>query len=470
MKRSDLTFAALLIPLDFVMLMCAGIFAYFLRFTALASIRPVILEIPFTEYIVWSALVALFFIFILALSGLYSIGFRRIQNEVQRIFTACSTAIMLVVVFIFFQQELFTSRFIIIAIWLLSIGALILGRSLLRALRVVLFLHGVGVHPIALIGPAERTRIVVRDFSLHPSHGYRVAALFDEFSDTTKQELTTQIANKHIDEIIVVDPSLSRSVLQEIAQFATYQHVPLRYAADIVAAKRLAMTMLAGIPLIEIKRTKLEGWGRILKRFCDIIISFIAIIILAPVFVVIAILIKLDSPGPVIYKNIRVGQRGLFPTYKFRSMYIDVCTGPSYDASGKAEQLQDELVQSGSQRKGPVFKVLKDPRRTRVGRILERTSLDELPQLFNVFFGNMSLVGPRPHMPREVAGYDIKHHQLFSVKPGVTGLAQISGRSDLDFDDEVRLDLLYVENWSPFFDFVILCKTPFAVLARKSNV
>ena len=123
-----------------------------------------------------------------------------------------------------------------------------------------------------------------------------------------------------------------------------------------------------------------------------------------------------------------------------------------------------------SQRKGPIFKVLNDPRQTRVGGFLERTSLDELPQLFNVLIGNMSLVGPRPHMPQEVAGYDTKHHQLFSVKPGITGLAQISGRSDLNFEDEARLDLMYVENWSPFFDFVILIKTPFAVLSRKSTV
>lgn len=470
MKRSDLTFAAILIPLDFFMLMSAGIFAYFLRFTAFASIRPVILEIPFAEYIVWSALVALFFIAILALSGLYSIGFRRIQNEVQRIFTACSTAIMLVVVSIFFRQELFTSRFIIIAIWILSIISLIIGRGLLRAIRALLFRYGVGVHTVALIGPPERVRIFMHDFSQHPTSGYRVAACFDSFSEQTKIELAAQISAKSIDEIIVIDPSLSRPVLQEIAEFATYQHVPLRYAADIVAAKRLAMTMLAGIPLIEIKRTKLEGWGRILKRFFDILVSLILIIILAPVFIIIAILVAIDSPGPVIYKNTRVGQRGLFPTYKFRRMYINLCTGDEYDRSGDAEKLQEHLVTTQSQRKGPIFKVLNDPRQTRVGGFLERTSLDELPQLFNVLFGNMSLVGPRPHMPQEVAGYDIHHHQLFSVKPGITGLAQISGRSDLNFDDEARLDLFYVENWSPFFDFVILLKTPCAVLARKSNV
>ncbi|MBI4599805.1 sugar transferase [Candidatus Uhrbacteria bacterium] len=470
MKRSDLTFTAILIPLDFLMLMVAGMVAYFLRFTALASVRPVIFEIPFTKFFVWSAFVALFFIVILALSGLYSIGFTRIQNEVQRIFTACSTAIMLVVVFIFFRQELFTSRFIIIAIWLLSIVSLVIGRGLLRYIRALLFKYGIGIHPVALIGPAERCTMFANDFAAHPGYGYRIAGTFDSFSDQAKARLAEDIKKKNIDEIIVVDPSLPRSILENIAAFALYLHVPLRYAADVVSAKRLAMTMLAGIPLIEIKRTKLEGWGRISKRLFDIIISLFLIILLFPVILLIALLVAIDSRGPVIYKNIRVGQRGLFAVYKFRYMHINYCTGPGYDSTGAAEKLQQELVKNQSVRKGPVFKVLNDPRRTRVGRFLEKTSLDELPQLFNVLLGTMSLVGPRPHMPQEVAGYDIKHHGLFSVKPGITGLAQISGRSDLNFDDEARLDLFYIENWSPYVDLIILLKTPFAVLMRKSRV
>jgi len=470
MKRSDLTFAAILIPLDFIMLMGSAVLAYFLRFTTLSSVRPVILEIPFVSYMTWSVFVALFFMFILALSGLYKIGFQRIQNEVERIFTACSTAIMLVIVFIFFRQELFTSRFIILAVWLLSIAALITGRMFLRGIRALLFRYGIGVHPIAIIGPRDRVDILAADFQAHPTRGYCIAAWSDSFSDDVQAKLTALIDSKKIDEIIVLDPSLSRTDLETIVDFTTYRHISLRYAADIIGAKRLAINMLSGIPLIEIKRTKLEGWGRILKRLFDIILSLILIFLLAPVFVVIALLIMFDSPGPVIYRNIRVGQRGLFPTYKFRSMHIELCTGPGYDSSGKAEQIQQDLVAKQSERKGPVFKVLRDPRRTRMGRILERTSLDELPQLFNVLIGNMSLVGPRPHMPLEVAGYDKRHHQLFSVKPGITGLAQISGRSDLDFDDEVQLDLMYIENWSPLFDFIILLKTPLAVISRKSNV
>ncbi len=227
--------------------------------------------------------------------------------------------------------------------------------------------------------------------------------------------------------------------------------------------------MVAGIPFIEIKRTRLEGWGRILKRLFDIIVSSILIVVLSPLLLIIALLVRLDSRGPIIYKNIRVGQRCLFPTFKFRSMRIEYCTGEGYGGQ-HAEELQQKLIKSNSERVGPVFKVLNDPRRTRIGRLLERSSLDELPQLFNVFLGNMSLVGPRPHMPQEVAGYEKHHHELFSVKPGITGLAQISGRSDLNFEDEARLDFFYIENWSFILDLIILVKTPFAVLARKSRV
>jgi exopolysaccharide biosynthesis polyprenyl glycosylphosphotransferase len=450
--------------------MCAALAAYFLRFTTLASIRPVILEIPFSSYMMWSVSVALFFIVLFALSGLYTIGFRRIQNEVQRIFTACSTGIMLVIVFIFFQQELFTSRFIILAVWVLSIAALIIGRTLLRMLRAVLFRHHIGVHPVALIGPRERTEILCDDFTRHPSRGYRVIARLESFDEHARENLQTLADEKRIDEILVVDQSLSHDLLEKIVEFATVHHIALRYAADIVAAKRIAMTMLAGIPLIEIKRTKLEGWGRILKRVFDLVVSLALLIFLSPLFLIIAIAIKLDSRGPVFYKNIRVGPRGLFPTFKFRRMKIEDCTGPGYDHTGEAEKLQQALIRSHSKRKGPLYKILDDPRATRIGRFLEKTSMDELPQLYNVFIGAMSLVGPRPHMPQEVAGYEHHHHLLFSVKPGITGLAQISGRSDLDFDEEARLDLLYVENWSPFFDFIIILKTPFALMTRKSSV
>jgi len=185
---------------------------------------------------------------------------------------------------------------------------------------------------------------------------------------------------------------------------------------------------------------------------------------------VVAILIKLDSPGPIIYKNVRVGPKNDFDTYKFRSMKIEYCTGGQYDKTGAADSLENELIEKQSMRSGPVYKIADDPRRTRLGRFLEKTSLDELPQFFNVLLGEMSLVGPRPHQPKEVAKYERWHKKVFNIKPGVTGLAQISGRSEIDFDEEAKIDTYYIENWSLGLDFKILLKTPLAVLFRKSKV
>ena len=177
-----------------------------------------------------------------------------------------------------------------------------------------------------------------------------------------------------------------------------------------------------------------------MKRIIDIFGSIFGLIIFSPIMAAVAILIKLDSPGPIIYKNERVGPKNNFNTYKFRSMKIEYCTGRGYDDPGRADSFENELIEKQSIRSGPVYKIADDPRRTRLGRFLEKTSLDELPQFFNVLLGNMSLVGPRPHQPKEVAKYERWHKKVFNIKPGVTGLAQISGRSEIDFDEEAKID------------------------------
>ena len=179
----------------------------------------------------------------------------------------------------------------------------------------------------------------------------------------------------------------------------------------------------------------------------------IAITFLSPLFLIIAILIKLDSKGPVFYKSRRIGWKKQFlMVCKFRSMVEN------------ADELKEELEDQSHRTDGPLFKVKDDPRITRIGKFLRRYSIDEWPQLLNVLKGNMSLVGPRPHLPEEVNKYTDFQKRVFAVKPGITGLAQISGRSDLPFNEEVRLDLQYIEEWSPWLDVWILWRTVFVVL------
>lgn len=471
MKKNDLLFAALLVPFDFALLLAAGYAAYFLRFQAFTDLHPAIFQIPFAIYSQYVVGVSFFTLFIFAISGLYHFGHYRIQNEVSKIITACSTSFMLVIVFIFFIQELFSSRFIVLAAWLLAIIFTVIGRLLLRLVRLILFQCSIGVQQVAIIGSDKRTKEFIEEIKLRPWLGYRLAFHADHLDNTVLDEFKKMAASRSLDEVIVIDENLESHQLRALVEFTDIHHISLRYSADTIGEKNTEISTVLGVPLIHFKRTRLHGWGRIMKRAFDLALGIVLTITFLPISLIISIAIKLDSRGPVIYRNLRVGQDGkLFDTYKFRSMYQTYCTGPQYDRDGSAEQYQRQLVQSNSVRQGPVFKVLHDPRRTRVGRFLERTSLDELPQFINVLKGNMSLVGPRPHMPSEVEGYQRAHHQLFRVKPGITGLAQISGRSDINFEDEARLDIYYLEHWSLLLDLIILIKTPYAVFTRRSNV
>ncbi len=475
MKRADLIFTSILVPVDFVMLILAGVVSYFLRFQALSDVRPVLYTIALPQFLHYTILAALGYLLVFAISGLYEIGFYRIKNEIPKIITACSSAILMVILFIFFIPDLFSSRLIVLAFWALSITFIILARLTLRATRYFLLKKDIGVHKVALIGRDSKSKKLYDGLKENVGAGYKVVARVSTLDVKARTQLSSLASSNNLEELFVVDTDLSHDEFQEILDFADVSHLNVRYSADLLGGRNFEITTIAGLPMIELKRTKLDGWGRIIKRLFDIIVSLLLIVITSPIMIVVAIAVRLESKGPAVYKNERVGPKGNFLVYKFRSMYIQYCTGPSnnptqYDATGKAGEYELKLAKEKSERKGPVFKVLNDPRRTKVGRYIERMSFDELPQLFNVFFGNMSLVGPRPHMPVQVAGYQKHHHKVFAIKPGITGLAQISGRSDLDFEDEVRLDTYYIENWSLLLDLSILIKTPWAVISRRSDV
>lgn len=214
-----------------------------------------------------------------------------------------------------------------------------------------------------------------------------------------------------------------------------------------IAGPRIHTQQVAGLPLIHVTTPTLEGGQRVAKRLFDAVVSGLLIVVLAPLMAAIALIVKLDSRGPILFRQERVGMEGeSFRMLKFRSMVID------------AEEQLHELAHK-NEGSGVLFKIKNDPRITRVGSVIRRYSLDELPQLFNVFAGSMSLVGPRPPLPREVEAYESDVRRRLLVKPGLTGLWQVSGRSNLSWQDSVRLDLYYVENWSLAGDLIILLKT-----------
>ncbi len=222
-----------------------------------------------------------------------------------------------------------------------------------------------------------------------------------------------------------------------------------------VAGPRLHIRPFEGLPLLSVEQPRFEGWQRMVKGAFDRCAAALALLALAPVLAGIALAVRLSSSGPALYRQERIGINGrAFTMLKFRSMVVD------------ADQ-RLEAIQAGNISDGPLFKMREDPRVTPVGRWLRRLSLDELPQLLNVLGGSMALVGPRPPLPGEVARYDSSVSRRLLVKPGLTGLWQISGRSDLPWEEAVRLDLRYVENWSLATDFLILWKTGRAVLSRS---
>jgi exopolysaccharide biosynthesis polyprenyl glycosylphosphotransferase len=222
-----------------------------------------------------------------------------------------------------------------------------------------------------------------------------------------------------------------------------------------VAGPRLHIRPFEGLPLLSVEQPRFEGWRRMIKGGVDRCLAGVALLVLAPALLGIAMAVRLTSAGPALYRQERVGINGRsFTMLKFRSMVVD--------ADSRLEAIQADNISDGL-----LFKLRNDPRVTPVGRWLRRLSLDELPQLFNVLGGSMALVGPRPPLPGEVAKYDSSVSRRLLVKPGLTGLWQISGRSDLPWEEAVRLDLRYVENWSLALDLLILWKTGRAVLSRS---
>jgi exopolysaccharide biosynthesis polyprenyl glycosylphosphotransferase len=259
--------------------------------------------------------------------------------------------------------------------------------------------------------------------------------------------------------VVSPSPSMSAERLRQLAWDLETTGVDMLVAPALVdvAGPRIHVSPVEGQTLLHVQTPRLTGARALVKITFDRLGASLALVVLAPLLALVALVIRLESSGPALFRQVRVGQGGRsFVMYKFRSMYAD------------ADQRLEELQSQNSHKAGPLFKMGNDPRITRVGRVLRRCSIDELPQLLNVVLGHMSLVGPRPPLPSEVERYEVSHvYRRLMVRPGLTGLWQVSGRADLDWSETVRLDLYYVENWSLTMDLGILWKTLGAVLKGR---
>jgi exopolysaccharide biosynthesis polyprenyl glycosylphosphotransferase len=284
-----------------------------------------------------------------------------------------------------------------------------------------------------------------------PDNGVRSLGTLDRIGDV--------VADHRIDEVIIADPAFPQQQAVELVDVCHQRGVRVRVAPSTmeILVHRAEFVPGQSVPLFELKPLVFEGIDFALKRSFDLVGSVLIILAISPLLLACALAVKLSSRGPIVYRSVRPGIGGVpFDCFKFRTMYRD------------ADQRQQELEWL-NEASGALFKIRDDPRMTPVGRFLRRFSLDELPQLFNVVRGEMSLVGPRPLPARDYARLEDWHKKRYLVMPGITGLWQVSGRSDLDFDDLVRLDFLYLERWSVFLDLSILVKTVPAVFLRRGS-
>jgi len=455
------------------MLFLAGLASYFIRTHPLiVQYRPVLfhLNLPLNKYLGLVVVVSLYFLIVFALVGLYKIKTRRmILDDFLKIIIGVSAGIFVLVLYIFMSRESFDSRFLVLAGWVFAVLFVLIGRFFIIHLQKFLIKkYHFSANRVLVIGKDNISEKIIRNIKEEPNLGYFFAGNFDS---PDLKKIKEKIVNSEVDEIILANLDWSKEKIIKLTNFCEENHIVFKFVPNIfqtLTVNSSAIT-LGEIPLIEIKRTVLDGWGRVIKRIFDIVFSLFFIIIFSPLYILLAVLIKIDSPGPIVYKDYRYGyKKRKFKFYKFRSMKADLCDGEFGTEKGNKmlknlEKDQEKNIRNNS----PLHKIKNDPRITRFGKFIRKYSLDELPQFFNVLKGDMSIVGYRPHMSYEVEKYNFEQKKMFCSKPGITGLAQVSGRSDLDFDEEVKLDLFYIEDWSVRLDLVILFKTPFVILFKK---
>jgi exopolysaccharide biosynthesis polyprenyl glycosylphosphotransferase len=469
-RRARYALIALRVLADAILLGAAFVLAYWLRYgvelgsdVAPESFRPLS---AFTWYIVAYIAVTLL---TLQARGLYALPRGATWLDHMRLITIGSViGVSALTLGALLVNPVLPSRMLFIylgACTLLVFGAERMGY---RGLRMWLWRRGINIRRAVVVGASPAGQRIMKEIVERPELGYQLAGYLSE-ADTTARDWRVPIKprngelrklgtindvrrvleTQNLHELIVALPATHHTQILGIIDSCREFGVTFKLVPDLFEMRfnEVRIDALNGVPLIGVKDVALRGFNLLLKRVIDTVLALAMLVVAAVPMLLIALVVRLTSPGPVLFRQKRVGKGGaIFVCYKFRSMYAD------------AEERKAALMER-SDRDGPAFKLRDDPRRTPFGKFIRRTSLDELPQLFNILKGEMSLVGPRPPTPDEVELYDDWHLKRLDVTPGLTGLWQVSGRSDLSFEDMVKLDLYYAENWSPAMDVRIILKT-----------
>lgn len=401
-------------------------------------------------------------------------------DDLGRIFKATAIASLLIVAAAFlyrggYQFRAFSyARGVFLLDFVFALLSISFMRIVARAAQSFVRRRGVNLIPTLVVGCNAEAATCIAEMTARPSLGYRVIGAVESRAENearasfsgvpmlgTLEDLAETIRATGANEVIIADAEISREALFEtMIGVGRRRAIEFRIAPNLFNClpRKTEIDQIGALPMIRLFREPLSEAARLAKRATDILISAFALLLLAPIWLVIALLIKLDSKGGVFYRQERVGMDGrIFLCYKFRTM--------RKDTDDRAHREYQQLYIAGRPETNmgdearPVYKMQGDPRVTRIGGLLRRVSLDELPQLFNVLAGDMSVVGPRPPIPYEVEFYHTSHRRRLDMKPGLTGLWQVSGRNRLSFDEMVRLDVFYIENWSLWLDLKIILQT-----------
>ncbi len=489
MKKHEILFSILKIPLDFAVVVLSFFVAREIRLVTdlIPGVVLPIQTIETPELLSFALSWALLYTLLFAAHGLYSIQIT--NSKIQEFLDVLRYSLYW---FLFFSVWVFLwkwvlydgvdiPRLIIFFAFLLSFFSGVTLRILLNNIqylllknkiipkRRMLLIHNISDAKLQeLYQDIQNSRIynLIGYVNTDPISNCKKIQYLGAFTDLQKI-----LENNTCDEVLYIDSGFKKKELFEIWELCKIYGVRYRYVTNSfdITKTNTTLSLINRTPVIEIKNTPLENWGRVIKRTADIIGSIIGILCLSPLMLIVALLIKLEDPsGPIIYKNRRIGQDWtLFDCYKFRYLKWEYCTKESYDIKDDALSYEKKLIEKQSSRSWPLYKIQNDPRKTKIGTLIEKYSIDEIPQFFNVVKGDMSLVGPRPHQPREVKKYEQYQKRLLTIKPGITGMAQVNGRETNNFVKEAKLDIFYIENWSFLLDIKILLKTFGTILTRK---
>ena len=453
--------AACLLTVDAAVVVSAFLLAHWARFIAPDDAAAALGLEQYGQMglVVGGATVVLF-----ALHGYYDPEHHRSwAAHLHLIVSTVSTALVVAVATSFFLGDPHFSRLWFAFGWVFAVTGLLLWRGIAHRWYVAVRDAVAPANRVLIVGANTLGAQVANELAAH----YHVVGYVDNGSDLDSHTglpllgpialLERIVHAQSVDEIVVALPASRREQVNRLVAAGFHRRLAVKFVSELPGLgdflpARFELQHVGGRPYLGFASMAKVSW---LKRIVDLVLVSVGLVLIAPLLAAIAVAIKVDSPGPIFYRQLRVGKHGReFRMIKFRSMRQD------------AERMIDAL-RAQNEASGPLFKMKKDPRATRVGRVLRRLSLDELPQLFNVLRGEMSLVGPRPPIPAEVAEYEDWQLGRLRAVPGITGLWQVSGRSQVPFHDMVRLDLHYIRNWSLALDLEILWRTIPAVLTSR---